>query len=466
MTATTRVEHDSMGALEVPASALWGAQTQRAVQNFPATGLRMPRAFIRALGLIKHAAADANAEVGDLPRDLAEAIQAAALDVAAGRYDAQFPVDVFQTGSGTSSNMNANEVIATLATRSSSHAVHPNDHVNMSQSSNDVVPTAIHVAAALLLQEHLLPALERLRTVLDERAAEFGDVVKTGRTHLMDAMPITLAQEIRGWRTQIDNAVGRLQAVMPRLFQLAQGGTAVGTGINARPEFGARFARRLAASTGIAFRPSDNYFEALSSQDTAVELSGQLKVLSVSLLKISNDLRWMNSGPLAGLGEIALPALQPGSSIMPGKVNPVVPESVAMMAAQVMGNDTTITVAAASGNFQLNVMLPVIAYNLLQSIELLGIGSRNLADHALAGFTVNQPRLGDALARNPILITALNPVIGYEKGAAIAKKAYAEGRPILEVAEQMTDLSVDELRRLLDPKTLTDGGIHGAGSAA
>jgi fumarate hydratase class II len=465
MTATTRVEHDSMGALEVPASALWGAQTQRAVQNFPATGLRMPRAFIRALGLIKHAAAGANAQIGDLPRDLAAAIQAAALDVAAGRYDDQFPVDVFQTGSGTSSNMNANEVIATLATRSLSHTVHPNDHVNMSQSSNDVVPTAIHVAASLLLQEHLLPALERLRTVLGQRAAEFGDVVKTGRTHLMDAMPITLAQEIEGWQAQIDNAAARLQSVTPRLFQLAQGGTAVGTGINARPEFGTVFARSLAASTGLGFRASDNYFEALSSQDTAVELSGQLKVLSVTLMKISNDLRWMNSGPLAGLGEIALPALQPGSSIMPGKVNPVVPESVAMMAAQVMGNDATITVAAASGNFQLNVMLPVIAYNLLQSIELLGIGSRNLADHALAGFTVNHARMDEALARNPILVTALNPVIGYEKGAAIAKKAYAEGRPVLDVAAEMTDLSVDELRRLLDPKTLTDGGVHGAGSA-
>jgi fumarate hydratase class II len=466
MTAATRVEHDSMGALEVPASALWGAQTQRAVQNFPATGLRMPRAFIRALGLIKHAAAAANAQLGDLPPDLAAAIQAAALDVAAGRYDDQFPVDVFQTGSGTSSNMNANEVIATLASRSSSRTVHPNDHVNMSQSSNDVVPTAIHVAAALLLQEHLLPAIERLRTVLGQRAAEFGDVVKTGRTHLMDAMPITLAQEFQGWQAQIDNAAARLRSVTPRLFQLAQGGTAVGTGINARPEFGALFARSLAASTGLAFRPSDNYFEALSSQDTAVELSGQLKVLSVSLMKIANDLRWMNSGPLAGLSEIALPALQPGSSIMPGKVNPVVPESVAMMAAQVMGNDATITVAAASGNFQLNVMLPVIAYNLLQSIELLGIGSRNLADHALAGVTVNHARLEDALARNPILVTALNPVIGYEKGAAIAKKAYAESRPILDVAAEMTDLSVDELRRLLDPKTLTDGGIHGAGSAA
>jgi fumarate hydratase class II len=465
MTAATRVEHDSMGALEVPASALWGAQTQRAVQNFPATGLRMPRAFIRALGLIKHAAAAANAQLGDLPPDLAAAIQAAALDVAAGRYDGQFPVDVFQTGSGTSSNMNANEVIATLASRSSSRAVHPNDHVNMSQSSNDVVPTAIHVAAALLLQEHLLPALERLRTVLGQRAAEFGDVVKTGRTHLMDAMPITLAQEFQGWQAQIDNAAARLRSVTPRLFQLAQGGTAVGTGINARPEFADLFARSLAASTGLGFRPSDNYFEALSSQDTAVELSGQLKVLSVSLMKIANDLRWMNSGPLAGLSEIALPALQPGSSIMPGKVNPVVPESVAMMAAQVMGNDATITVAAASGNFQLNVMLPVIAHNLLQSVELLGIGSRNLADHALAGFTVNRARLDDALARNPILVTALNPVIGYEKGAAIAKKAYAESRPILEVAAEMTDLSVEELRRLLDPKSLTDGGIHG-GSAA
>jgi fumarate hydratase class II len=466
MTATTRVEHDSMGALDVPATALWGAQTQRAVQNFPATGLRMPRAFIRALGLIKHAAAGANAEIGDLPRDLAAAIQAAALDVAAGRHDDQFPVDVFQTGSGTSSNMNANEVIATLATRSLSCTVHPNDHVNMSQSSNDVVPTAIHVAASLLLQELLLPALERLRTVLGQRAAEFGDVVKTGRTHLMDAMPITLAQELRGWQAQIDAAAARLRSVTPRLFKLAQGGTAVGTGINARPEFGAVFARALAASTGLAFRPSDNYFEALSCQDTAVELSGQLKVLGVSLMKISNDLRWMNSGPLAGLGEIALPALQPGSSIMPGKVNPVVPESVAMMAAQVMGNDTTITVAAASGNFQLNVMLPVIAYNLLQSLELLGIGSRNLADHALASFTVNRTRLDEALALNPILVTALNPVIGYEKGAAIAKKAYAEGRPILDVAAEMTDLSVDELRRLLDPRTLTDGGIQGAGSAA
>jgi fumarate hydratase class II len=461
MTATTRVERDSMGELDVPTDALWGAQTQRAIQNFPPSGLRMPRAFIRALALIKHAAAGANAELGDLPPPVTKAIQQASLEVAAGRYDAQFPVDVFQTGSGTSSNMNANEVIATLATRILGAAVHPNDQVNMSQSSNDVVPTAIHVSAALMLKEHLLPALQRLRDVLAARSAEFADVVKTGRTHLMDAMPITLAQELSAWHSQIAAAESRLLSVTPRLNALAQGGTAVGTGINARPQFGAVFARHLANSTKIAFRPSENYFEALSSQDTAVELSGQLKVLSVSLMKIANDLRWMNSGPLAGLAEIALPALQPGSSIMPGKVNAVVAESVTMIAAQVIGNDATITLAGQSGNFQLNVMLPVIAYDLLQSLELLGIASRNLADNAIKGFTVNRDRMNDALARNPILVTALNPLIGYEKGAAIAKKAYREGRPILDVAAEMTDLSIDELRRLLDPKSLTAGGIKG-----
>jgi fumarate hydratase, class II len=464
MTATTRVERDSLGSLDVPAEALWGAQTQRAIQNFPASGLRMPRAFIEALALIKHAAAGANAELGDLPAAVAGAIQAAALEVAAGTYDDQFPVDVFQTGSGTSSNMNANEVIAALAARALGAAVHPNDQVNMSQSSNDVVPTAIHVSAALRLHTRLRPALERLREVLVARSAEFAGVVKTGRTHLMDAMPITLGQQLGGWHSQIAACEARLAAVTPRLHALAQGGTAVGTGINARPEFGAVFARQLAELTGIAFRPSENYFEALSSQDTAVELSGQLKVLSVSLMKIANDLRWMNSGPLAGLSEIALPALQPGSSIMPGKVNPVVAESVTMIAAQVIGNDSTITLAGQSGNFELNVMLPVIAYNLLQSMELLAIGSRNLADNAIAGFSVNRDRIQEALARNPILVTALNPIIGYEKGAAIAKKAYREGRPILDVAAEMTDLSREELRRLLDPKSLTEGGIKGAGS--
>ncbi|HEX3912559.1 MAG TPA: class II fumarate hydratase [Steroidobacteraceae bacterium] len=463
MTATTRVERDSLGSLDVPAEALWGAQTQRAIQNFPPSGLRMPRTFIRALALIKHSAAAANAELGDLSAAVARSIQESALQVATGKYDDQFPVDVFQTGSGTSSNMNANEVIAALASRSLAGAVHPNDQVNMSQSSNDVVPTAIHVSAALALEEQLRPALARLREVLAARADEFTELVKTGRTHLMDAMPLTLAQELGAWQAQIAACEARLAAVAPRLHALAQGGTAVGTGINARPQFGAVFARHLAALTGIAFVPSRNYFEALSSQDTAVELSGQLKVLSVSLMKIANDLRWMNSGPLAGLAEIALPALQPGSSIMPGKVNPVVAESVTMIAAQVIGNDSTITLAGQSGNFQLNVMLPVIAYNLLQSVELLAIGSRNLADHALAGFSVNREGMQDALARNPILVTALNPRIGYEKGAAIAKRAYREGRPILDVAVEMTDLSRDELARLLDPKSLTQGGIKGGG---
>ena len=460
-----RVEHDSMGALDVPATALWGAQTQRAIQNFPPSGLKMPRAFIRALGLIKKAAAAANQELGAMPADLSAAIQAAAADVAQGRYDEQFPVDVFQTGSGTSSNMNANEVIATLATRRLARAVNANDDVNRSQSSNDVVPTAIHVAAALLLTENVLPALRGLSAAIESRARGLGRVVKTGRTHLMDAMPVTLAQELGGWRSQIDKGCDRLSSVLPRLEALAQGGTAVGTGINADPTFGAAFARHLAAETRVGFVPNTNYFEALSCQDTAVELSGQLKVVAVSLTKISNDLRWMNSGPLAGLAEIALPALQPGSSIMPGKVNPVVPESVTMIAAQVIGNDATITVAGQSGNFQLNVMLPVIAYNIVQSLELIGIASRNLAEHAIAGFEVNEDRLREALGLNPILVTALNPIIGYEKGAAIAKKAYAEGRPILEVAAEMTAMNVEELRRLLDPLTLTGGGVKAQGSS-
>ena len=465
MSVSTRVECDSMGPLDVPAEALWGAQTQRAIQNFPASGLRMPRAFIRAIGLIKHAAAGANLELGDLPPEVARAIQSAAMEVADGRWDGEFPVDVFQTGSGTSSNMNANEVIASLAARVLGAKVHPNDQVNMSQSSNDVVPSAIHIAAALTVREELLPALKHLRELLNRRAREFGDVVKTGRTHLMDAMPITLAQELGAWASQISHAEQRLAGIAPRLQALAQGGTAVGTGINARPEFAATFARHLQTQTGIAFAPAENFFEALSSQDTAVELSGLLKVLSVSLMKISNDLRWMNSGPFSGLGEIALPALQPGSSIMPGKVNPVVAEAVTMIAAQVIGNDVTITIAGQSGNFQLNVMLPVIAYNLLQSLQLLSLAAVNLADHALAGMQVNRDRLGDALARNPMLVTALNPVIGYERGAAIAKKAYAEGRPILEVAVEMTNLSAEELGRLLDPAALTRGGVGVGGGA-
>jgi fumarate hydratase class II len=464
MTSSFRIERDSMGELQVPAAALWGAQTQRAVQNFPISGLTMPRAFIGALGLIKQAAARANTGLGLLDPQTSRAIDAAAAEVAAGRHDAQFPIDVFQTGSGTSTNMNANEVIATLATRGLGKAVHPNDHVNMGQSSNDAIPTAIHVSAALGVRRELVPALEHLRETLLAKEREVGGVVKTGRTHLMDAMPVTLGQELSGWRAQIESGLARLAAVQPRLLALAQGGTAVGTGINAHPQFGARFCEALADLTRVPFTPARNYFEALSSQDTAVELSGQLKTIAVSLMKIANDLRWMNSGPLAGLGEIALPALQPGSSIMPGKVNPVIPEATAMVAAQVIGNDATITVAGQSGNFQLNVMLPVIAHNLLESIRLLANISRALADRAIAGFTVNPARLAEALERNPILVTALNPVIGYEKGAAIAKKAYAEGKPLREVAQRMTDLPPEELARLLDPAELTRGGIKGGTS--
>jgi fumarate hydratase class II len=455
-----RTERDSMGELQVPSDALWGAQTQRAVDNFPISGLHMPRRFIAALGLVKWAAAGANSELGLLESDKAGAIQKAALAVAAGEHDAHFPIDVFQTGSGTSSNMNANEVIAHLATSNLGKEVHPNDDVNMSQSSNDVIPTCVHVSAAIAVHDELLPALKHLSGVLKTKADGLRDIVKTGRTHLMDAMPVTLGQELDGWRAQIDHAGDRLGDTMKRLTALAQGGTAVGTGINAHPKFGRKVATLLGEHTGIEFSQAGSLFEALSSQDAAVETSGQLRVLAVSLAKIANDLRWMNSGPLAGIGEIALPALQPGSSIMPGKVNPVIPEAVAMVCAQVIGNDAAITIGGQSGNFQLNVMLPVVVYNLLQSIEILTNASVCLADSAIAGFTVNQANLDAALDRNPILVTALNPVIGYEKGAAVAKKAYAEGRPVKDVAREMTDLTDEELDRLLDPAALTKGGIQ------
>ncbi len=455
-----RIEHDSMGELQVPQDALWGAQTQRAVDNFPISGLTMPRQFIAALGLVKWAAAGANAELGLLPSDVAVAVQKAALEVVEGQHDAHFPIDVFQTGSGTSSNMNANEVIAHLATGKLGSDVHPNDHVNMSQSSNDVIPTCVHVSAAVAIHQQLLPALEHLGGVLETKADELRDVVKTGRTHLMDAMPVTLGQELDGWRSQIEHAGERIRGSLKRLVCLAQGGTAVGTGINAHPNFGEKVAVLLSEQTGVKFAPAASKFEGLSSQDTAVEMSGQLRVLAVSLTKISNDLRWMNSGPLAGIGEIELPALQPGSSIMPGKVNPVIPEAVAMVCAQVVGNDATIAMGGQSGNFQLNVMLPVVAYNLLQSIELLANASTCLADKAIKGFTVNEANINRALGRNPILVTALNPVIGYELGAAVAKKAYGEGRPVKEVAKEMTDLTDEELNRLLDPAALTKGGIQ------
>jgi fumarate hydratase class II len=450
-----RLERDSMGEIRVPADALYGAQTQRAVENFPISGLRMPRPFIRALGLIKASAAQTNAVLGQLDTVMAAAIVEAATEVAAGEHDEQFPVDVFQTGSGTSSNMNANEVIAHLAAQRLGSPVHPNDHVNRSQSSNDVIPTAIHVSACLVLNEELLPALDVLAVTIKRRAHELASLVTTGRTHLMDAMPIKLGQELGGWHAQIQHGSERLAGALPRLERIAQGGTAVGTGVNCPMEFPARFAEELTRRTGMAFRPADNFFEAVSCQDTAVELSGQLRVIAVSLMKIANDLRWMNSGPLAGLAEISLPALQPGSSIMPGKINPVMPEAVVMVCAQVIGNDATIALAGHSGNFQLNTMLPVIAFNLLQSLGLLARAARALAEKAIAGFTVNEAAVEAAVARNPILVTALTETLGYEQCAQIAKRAYVEGRPIRDVAAEMTGLSRADLDRLLDPERLT-----------
>jgi fumarate hydratase class II len=459
MSGKYRTERDSMGELQVPAEALYGAQTQRAVDNFPISGEVVPFPIIRAIALIKRACAQVNAEFDLLDPALADGIRKAADRVAAGELTEHFPIDVFQTGSGTSSNMNANEVIAHVASEVAGQTVHPNDHVNMGQSSNDVFPTSIHVAACLEIHERLLPALEHLATTLEKRADELKDTVKTGRTHLMDAMPVTLGQELGGWAAQIRHGSDRVRGSLPRLEALTLGGTAVGTGINAQEGFGPRVASELRSITGVPFTSMDNFFEGQSSQDAAVEMSGQCKVIATSLMKIANDLRWMNSGPLAGLGEISLVPLQPGSSIMPGKVNPVIPESVAMVCAQVTGNDTTITVAGQSGNFQLNVMLPVVGYNLVQSIQLLANASSALADKAIAGFTVNENKLREPLDKNPILVTALNAVIGYEQGAAIAKKAYKEGRPLLEVAREMTDLSEDELRSLLDPARLTRGGI-------
>ena len=460
MNQNFRIEKDSMGELRVPSDALYGAQTQRAIENFPISDVTLPKSFIQALGLIKATAATVNQELGLLDEPRAHAIRLAAQQVMEGLHYPQFPLDVFQTGSGTSSNMNANEVIAHLATQQSQLAIHPNDHVNMGQSSNDVIPTAIHLSAALSVHSELLPALTHLETTITKKAAQLSDVVKTGRTHLMDAMPLTFGQELSGWAKQMRNAIIRIQSTQPRLCTLAQGGTAVGTGINAHPEFGRRFAAELAKKTQLPFTSSDNYFESLSCQDTAVELSGQLRTLAVSLMKISNDLRWMNSGPLTGLGEIALPALQPGSSIMPGKVNPVIPEAVCMVCAQVMGNDTTIAIGGQSGNFQLNVMLPVIAYNLLNSIHLLANACKALANSAIAEFSVNSNHINEKLDKNPILVTALNAVIGYEQGAAIAKRAYKEGRAIREVAKEMTSLSDNELAQLLDPTLLTQGGIR------
>ena len=454
----TRIERDSMGELEVPARALYGAQTQRAINNFPVSGTPMPVAFVHAVARIKLAAARSNYQLGLLDAERAQAIEKAAQAVIDGQHDDHFPIDVFQTGSGTSTNMNVNEVLATLASREGVE-VTPNDHVNMGQSSNDVIPTAIHLSAAIAVNELLRPALTELKATIDRRANELSHVVKTGRTHLMDAMPLRMDQELGAWSSQVGQAIERFDSAMTRLCRLAQGGTAVGTGINAPKGFAELMAKDLSQQTGLSFAPNDSFFASLASQDAAVELSGQLKGFACVVMKIANDLRWMNSGPLAGLGEIELEALQPGSSIMPGKVNPVIPESAAQAAAQVMGLDTAITVAGQSGNFQLNVMLPLVASNLLTSITLMSNTAKLLAERAIATFKVREDNLQVPLARNPILVTALNSVIGYNAAAAIAKKAYQAGRPIIDVAEEETDLDRATLERLLDPTVLTQGGL-------
>lgn len=460
--SNTRIEKDSMGELEVPANALYGAQTQRAINNFPVSGLSMPESFIRALLKAKSAAAKANAELEQIPEKMAEAICQAAdslLEKDSTELMENFPVDVFQTGSGTSSNMNANEVLANLATKIYGDTVGANDHINYGQSSNDIIPSTIHISSAIEIKEQLLPALKHFCETARKKADKVDQYVKTGRTHLMDAMPIRMSQSLESWASQIENASDAIELLLPSLQTLAQGGTAVGTGINAHPDFAHKYSEELNKITGMNFKPAANFFSHIGSQDIAIYTSGQLKTVAVAIMKIANDLRWMNSGPLAGLGEIELEALQPGSSIMPGKVNPVIPEAAAMVSAQVIGNDAAITIGGQAGNFELNVMLPVIAKNLLESIKLISNISVLLADKAVATFVVKEDKLKEAVSRNPILVTALNPIIGYLKAAEIAKQAYKEGRPVIEVAAENTDLSVAELEKILDPRKLTFGGI-------
>jgi fumarate hydratase class II len=455
----SRTERDSLGEVEVPRDALYGPQTQRAAINFQFSGIRFPRRFLAALAMIKGVAASANAELGLLDPHVAEAVAAAAREVEDGLHDSQFPLDIFQTGSGTSTNMNANEVIASLATRLAGREVHPNDHVNLGQSSNDVIPTAIRVSATRELVENLLPGLTHLEDTLSAKAVAVEGIVKTGRTHLMDAVPIRMGQEVGGWAAQVRDAGKRVESAIPAMSALPIGGTAVGTGLNTHPQFGARVVQRLVAATGLPFTVSPNYFASMSSQDAAVELSGQLRGVAVSLLKIANDLRWMNSGPAAGLGEIALPALQPGSSMMPGKVNPVIPEAVSMVCAQVIGNDAAILMAGASSEFQLNLMQPLVAWNLLTSIGLLSAATRALADKAIAGFTVDEVRVADALRKNQAMVTALAARIGYDRCADIVRESLATGATIEEVASKTLGLNSEEVRRLLDPARMTHPGF-------
>jgi fumarate hydratase class II len=455
-----RIEKDSMGEVKVQKDALYGAQTQRAHDNFPISGIRFSREFIQALGYVKKSAAHVNFDLDQISKDISGAISNAAQEVIDGDHDEEFVIDIFQTGSGTSSNMNANEMIARRANELSEDlGIHPNDHVNYGQSSNDVIPTAIRISAVLAVTNNLIPSLEHLRDTFISKGKEYADVVKTGRTHLMDAMPVTIEQEFGGYARQVDLGIERVKSALIRMKELPQGGTAVGTGINTHADFGKKFAEKVSELTGVDFKEAENHFEAQATVDAPVELSGQLKTIAVGLMKIGNDLRWMNSGPNGGLGEVQLAALQPGSSIMPGKVNPVIEESLTMVCAQVIGNDSTITVAGQAGNFELNVMLPVVAHNLLQSVEILGNAARNLADRSVSRLEVRKDIIADMVGRNPILVTALNPIIGYDLAAKIAKKAFAESRPLKDVAKEMTDLSDEELDNALDPIKMTKGGF-------
>ena len=460
-----RIEKDSLGDVKVPSKALWGAQTQRAVNNFPISGIKMDfpftKSFVSSLGLIKDAAAKANLRLKLISSKKSKAISKAAKEVWQEKHHHEFPIDVFQTGSGTSSNMNANEVIANLASKYAKLDVNANDDVNMSQSSNDVIPTAIKISSHMDLTKKLYPALDKLIITIEKKAILLRGTIKTGRTHLMDAMPVDFAEELYAWSSQLKSSKEMLLIIEKKLLELPQGGTAVGSGINAHKNFSKYFSQEMTKLLGKGNKcvPSKNFYHELSAQDCSVQLSGELKNLALILMKISNDLRWMNSGPLAGLSEIELKALQPGSSIMPGKVNPVIPEAVAMASADVIGNDVSITVAAQSGNFQLNVMLPVIAYNLLKSINLLSGAMNVLSKNTISSFKVNKKNLEVSLSKNPILVTALNPIIGYEKSAFIAKKAYKENRPIIDVAAEETDIPKAKLAKLLDPSKLAKGGI-------
>ncbi|OEU78558.1 MAG: aspartate ammonia-lyase [Desulfobacterales bacterium C00003060] len=456
-----RIERDTMGEVQVPADAYYGAQTQRAADNFPVSGIRFPRIFVKALGLIKKYAAQVNAELGLLDPKIARAVMAVADEVATGRLDEQFVVDVFQTGSGTSTNMNVNEVIAAKANelitgkRDAKKPIHPNDHVNMGQSSNDVIPTAIHIASLTAIAEDLIPALQILCESLRRKSEAFDSIVKIGRTHLQDAVPIRLGQEFSGYAHQVKLCIRRVQTVRESLSELALGGTAVGTGLNTEREFASRVIDLISQETGCQFTEAENHFEAQAAQDAAVETSGALKTVAVSLLKIANDIRWLSSGPRCGLGEINIPALQPGSSIMPGKVNPVIPESVIQVAAQVIGNDMAITIGGQGGNFDLNVMLPLIAHNLLLSIKILGSAARIFAQKCINGITANEARCRELIENSLAMSTALTPIIGYEKAAAIAGKAYAAGKTVREVAMEDRILPGEQLRDLLDPVKMT-----------